>query len=255
VNEVFFSYDLTNEKMYYLQERIQESPRMVNTDVRPVCYYFTTVLWGGVVTEPVRNFFVMLFKIHPLFFLLPLLVVFFFYRRRSIIYVSVFTVGASEIAAEIILIVLFQALYGYIYGWIGAIIACYMLGLACGTLYYLKSPAIRENAIRTLAWLEVLVAAYFGLIIILTFIMVPGTQIIIPVLIFGGGVFGGLHFPLSVKALTRQSAGYVYSTDLIGSSIGALLTAVILVPIVGIVYALVIFAILNLLVGIGLRTI
>ncbi len=255
VNDYFFDYNLTSEKMQYLQERIEESPRMVNKDMRPVCYYFTTVLWGGVVTEPIRNFFVVLFKIHPLFFLLPLLFIFFFYRRRSIIYVSVFTIGASEIAAEILLIVLFQALYGYVYGWIGAIIACYMLGLACGTLYYLKSQAIRANALRALTYLEFLVAVYFGCIIVLSLVMIPGTQIIIPVLIFGGGFFGGLHFPLSVEVLKQEKAGYVYSTDLIGSSLGALLTAVILVPILGIAYALIIFAVLNLLVGTGLKTI
>lgn len=255
VNEYFFNYNLTGEKMRYLQERIEESPRMVNTDVRPVCYYFTTVLWGGVVTKPIRDFFVMLFKLHPLFFLLPLLLVFFFYRRRSIIYVSVFTIGASEIAAEVILIVLFQSLYGYVYGWIGAIIACYMLGLACGTLYYLKYLATRANVVRVLAYLEILVAVYFGLIIIFSLVMIPGTQIILPVLIFGGGFFGGLHFPLSVRALMREKAGYVYSTDLIGSSLGALATAVILIPIVGIFYTLVFFIVFNLLVGVGLRTI
>jgi hypothetical protein len=42
---------------------------------------------------------------------------------------------------------------------------------------------------------------------------------------------------------------------MLGSSLGALVTAVIFIPILGIVFTLVIFVILNLLVGIGLRTI
>lgn len=255
VNDYFFDYNLTSEKIQYLQDRIRESPGIVNTDLKPVCYYFTTILWGGVVSEPLRNVFVWLFKLHPLVFLIPLLPVFFFYKRRSLIYVSVFAIGASEISAEVILIILFQMLFGYLYGWIGAIIACYMLGLTCGTLFYLKSSWLRGNLIRLLSYLEITMAFYFGIIIVLSVMKVPGAHVIVPALIFCGGFLGGLHFPLSVKLLTREKAAYVYSVDLIGSSIGALLTSVILIPIVGIVYTLFLFVVLNAIVGIGLLTV
>lgn len=66
---------------------------------------------------------------------------------------------------------------------------------------------------------------------------------------------GGLHFPLSVAALERQKAGFVYGIDLIGSSIGALATAMLFIPILGIVQTLVFFGIMNFLVGMGLSTV
>jgi len=66
---------------------------------------------------------------------------------------------------------------------------------------------------------------------------------------------GGLHFPLSIALLKRRNAGSVYSVDLIGSSLGALITAVIFIPILGIVFTLFLFFVFNAVVGVGLRTV
>jgi predicted membrane-bound spermidine synthase len=83
---------------------------------------------------------------------------------------------------------------------------------------------------------------------------VPGENIIVPVLMFFGGFLGGLHFPLSVRILARKKAGIVYAVDLFGSSLGALITSVIFIPILGIVFTLFLFIALNFLIAIGLRT-
>ncbi|KPJ73738.1 hypothetical protein AMJ52_03330 [candidate division TA06 bacterium DG_78] len=254
VNDYFFDYNFSWEKLAYLRGRVKESKGISNTDVKPVCYYFTNTLWGGM-PENLKRGFMTLFGLHPIWFLLPLIFIFLFFRRRSMVYVSVLAVGASEISTEVILIILFQIFYGYLYGWIGAIIACYMLGLAAGTLFYLKSSLMKNNLTILLSYLEFIVSIYCGVIILLSIAQLPGTNFIIPILIFIGGFLGGLHFPMSVAILKRETAGIVYGVDLFGSSIGALITTVIFIPILGIVFTLVIFILVNLLVGIGLRTI
>jgi spermidine synthase len=254
VNPYYFKYDLSLEKIEYLNNRIRESKGYINTDLKPVCYYFTSILWGGMLSETVRKGFMGLYGLPPVFFLLPLLLIFFFYRRKSLIYVSVLTVGASEISAEVILIVLFQVFYGYIYGWIGAVIAAYMLGLAVGTLGYLRIPMLRRRPVTVLARVEFVMAAYFAIMIVVALTQPPLVNIIIPVLVFCGGLMGGLHFPLSIAIISREKAGFVYGVDLIGSSLGALVTAMILIPILGIIFALGIFALMNLLVGVGLSS-
>ncbi len=254
VNEYYFDYNFTFEKMEYLRKRIDESKGVLNTDLKPVCYYFTTILWGGVISGNLKNLFITLFNINPLLFLIPLLLVFLFFRRRSIIYLSIFSVGASEISAEVILIIFFQISYGYLYGWIGAIIAFYMLGLASGTFFYLRSPLIRGNFLTILSNVEFTLGCYFMAIIVLSLLKVPGENILVPVLIFFGGFLGGLHFPLSVRILARKKAGIVYAVDLLGSSLGALITSVIFIPILGIVFTLFLFVALNFLIAIGLRT-
>ncbi|UCG29580.1 MAG: hypothetical protein JSV53_08695 [candidate division WOR-3 bacterium] len=255
VNEYYFRYDLSAEKLGYVRERIAASEGYLNSDMKPVCYYFSSNLWGGILSSSARKVFAGLFGIPPVFYLLPLLLIFFFYRRRSIVYVSVLAVGASEISAEVILIVLFQVFYGYVYGWIGAIIACYMLGLAVGTFIYLKVPGLRGNPIGNLLKIEFIMAVYFAVIIAVVLLRSPHMNLIAAVLVFTGGLMGGLHFPLSVAALERQKAGFVYGIDLIGSSIGALATAMLFIPILGIVQTLVFFGIMNFLVGMGLSTV
>lgn len=252
VNPYYFSYDLSREKLNYLNDRITESEGYINSDLKPVCYYFASILWGGILSETLRKGFIGLFGLPPVFFLLPLLLVFFFYRRKSLVYVSVLAVGASEISAEVILIVLFQVLYGYIYGWIGAIIAAYMLGLAVGTLGYLKLPFLRRRPIVSLARVEFVMAVYFAVVIAVALNQPPLVNLVISLLVFCGGLMGGLHFPLSIAIIGKEKAGFVYGIDLIGSSLGALVTAMVLIPVLGIVFTLAIFVSLNLFVGVGL---
>jgi spermidine synthase len=255
VNEYYFRYDLSAEKIDYLNERIAGSKGYMNSDVKPVCYYFSSILWGGILSNSMRRLFVGLFDIPSVFFLLPLVLIFFFYRRRSIIYVSILAVGASEISAEVILIVLFQVFYGYVYGWIGAIIACYMLGLAAGTVIYLKVSGLRRESVKNLLKIEFIMGLYFATIIGVVLISPPHVNLIVAALVFVGGLLGGMHFPLSIAALERQRAGFVYGIDLVGSSVGALITAMILIPILGIIFTLFMFALMNCLVGVGLATV
>jgi spermidine synthase len=253
VNEYYFDYNLTAEKMSYLEERVEASCGVLNTDLKPVCYYFTMILWGGVLSENIRAMFIKWFNINPLFFLLLFVPALLFFRRRSIIYLSVFTIGASEISAEVILIILFQVYYGYVYSWIGAIIAFYMLGLALGTLFYMRSMFFRRSTTKILSNVEFIMAFYFVIVLAVTILKIPGTTFIISFLIFFGGFMGGLHFPLSIALLKRRHAGSVYSVDLFGSSLGALITAVVFIPILGIVFTLFLFFVFNVVVGIGLR--
>jgi spermidine synthase len=255
VNPYYFEFDLSDERLDYLQDRIAEASGYINSDLKPVCYYFTSILWGGIVSDNLRRAFTGLFHLNPIFFLLPLLALFFFYRRRSLVYISVLAVGASEISAEVILIVLFQVFYGYIYGWIGAIIASYMLGLAVGTFSYMRFSFLRRNSIANLARVEYIMTAYFLTVVAVALTEPPMVNLIIPFLVFFGGLMGGLHFPLSVDIVSRDRAGVIYGIDLIGSSLGALVTAMILIPILGIVHTLAIFGLLNLCVGVGLNTI
>ena len=253
VNEYYFDYNLSTEKMDYLKERVAGSQGVLNTDLKPVCYYYTMILWGGVVSEKVRSTFVKLFNANPFLFLLIFIPLPFFLRRRAIVYVSVFCVGASEISAEVILIILFQVYYGYVYSLIGAIIAFYMLGLGLGTFFYMRSMLFRRSTRRILSNVELIMGLYFAVILLISMGRVPGTALLIPFLVFFGGFMGGLHFPLSIAILKRRSAGKIYSVDLFGSSLGAIATAVVFIPILGIVFTLFLFIAVNILIGIGLR--
>ncbi|MBN2619566.1 fused MFS/spermidine synthase [candidate division WOR-3 bacterium] len=255
VNSYFFDYELTPEKVGYVQQRIDESQGTVNIDLKPVCYYYTMILWGGAVSESVRTIAVRLFHASPWLFLIPLILVLPFYRRKSIVYISVMAVGASEISAEVVLIILFQVFYGYLYGWIGTIIASYMIGLALGTFLCVRTPLLRDKPVILLSHIEFIMALYFSVMLGITMVPIPAINVLILILIFCGGVIGGLHFPLSVALVSQRRAGIIYGIDLIGSAFGAMITSVLLIPIIGIRFTLLLFIMLNVLVGMGLRTI
>jgi predicted membrane-bound spermidine synthase len=130
-----------------------------------------------------------------------------------------------------------------------------MLGLAVGTICYLKLPLLKRNPLGSLVNIEFALVLYFLFMIVIALTQPPQVSIIIPFMVFVGGLMGGMHFPVSIAIISRQKAGFVYGVDLFGSSIGALVTAVILLPILGIVFTLAVFSLLNCLVGIGLITI
>jgi len=86
-------------------------------------------------------------------------------------------------------------------------------------------------------------------------------EIFFPLLTALAGFLGGLHFPLANLAYLGEdtgvgaTAGLVNGIDLLGSSIGALLAGIVILPILGIpqtlyfISALNLFAIFLLLVG------
>jgi spermidine synthase len=256
VNEYFFDYNLSEERISYLKKSVQRAKKYINLDLKPICYYFSTVLWGGITSEDLKGIFIKLFNLHPLFFFLPLLVVIFLWRRKSIIYLSVFTFGATEISLEILLIILFQVIYGYIYNWIGIIISLFMLGLSSGTLLYLKLKKLffeNKNRMHLLSLIQFVIALYLFLILFIGLTRIKPANIIIAVSIFISGFWGGLHFPLAVEIQGEEKAGFIYGIDLLGASLFAFITTFIFIPILGILITAIFLMTLNLLVSIGLR--
>jgi spermidine synthase len=73
-----------------------------------------------------------------------------------------------------------------------------------------------------------------------------------PILTAGAGFIGGYQFPLANRLYLRTGkpvqrvAGLLYGYDLLGSSVGAILTSAFLIPILGIFPTLFLFSFLNL---------
>lgn len=86
-----------------------------------------------------------------------------------------------------------------------------------------------------------------------------GSNVAFPFLPIIAGFIGGVQFPLANKiCLTRQReigeiAGLSYGMDLVGSCLGALLTAALLVPLLGIYQTCILCVLVNLSVLLLLR--
>ncbi len=256
VNSSYFEHNLSEQRMRYYSEQISRAHSYVNLDLKPVCYYFGSVLWGGIVSVQLKSILMKLFNVHPVVFFLPLIVLLFFYRRKSIIQLSVFSVGATSISVEIILLIIFQVFHGYIYAWIGIITGFFMLGLACGTLFFIrflnKKILNAISAYRVIIKIQVSVMLYCVILLLLSLVRAYDSQFLIAILLFMAGFLGGVHFPLSVKITGEKKAGQIYGIDLFGACAGVIVTSLVLIPILGISNCILLFVVLNLLVSVGL---
>ncbi|HHT9130832.1 MAG TPA: hypothetical protein ACFYEC_08225, partial [Candidatus Brocadiaceae bacterium] len=163
--------------------------------------------------------------------------------------------GFTGIALEIVLLYAFQNIYGYIYERIGVIVAVFMVGLAFGG--YIANQIIQT---KKLSWISVLIV-FEGIIGLYAFIfpfiiqaisfysMVAAVGLVCLVGITG--VLTGLEFPLVNKIFIQcdrdiaVSAGATDSADHIGAFLGAILTGVIFLPLLGVFGTCLILTALN----------
>jgi len=88
------------------------------------------------------------------------------------------------------------------------------------------------------------VAVYSGVFLLILSLPIPAPALVFPLLALVAGGLTGMAFPLAValaRSETGQSrvsagrvAGMLYGADLVGGCVGALLAAVLLVPVLGI---------------------
>ena len=206
----------------------------VNTDFSPVLYYHHLLLW-------MSRFRVSFSVLEGL--LIAALVVYLLRIRR--VSFAIFTTGFAAAALELVLIVAFQILYGSVYHRLGLIVTAFMAGLAAGALIMNRLPARRSR--RDLAKLELAIVVYAAL---LPFVLMALGRIESPVLagISANAVFPlltlllgalvGMEFPLAGRAdfqSTALTASKLYTADLVGACIGAMLVSTLLIPLIGVV--------------------
>lgn len=243
----------------------------LNRDFRPVVYYYDMVLWSTYF----KYNLVKLFKavdakkiyISAIFLygvlLIPILVK--GIKRKFpnwAVLVCVGATGFAEMAFQVVTLLSFQVMYGYVYYKLGIILTSYMLGLIFGGWWVTRSMnRIKESYglfIKT-QWMifiyPLILPALFWVFSGLKgeFSFWLGSNIVFPFLPIIPGLIGGFQFPLANKLYLEtintgpgRSAGLIYGIDLFGACLGAILVAIFLVPLVGIYMSCFIVAGLNL---------
>ena len=284
VGENFLPFRMSPDRMRDLQLQIEPLPSTpVNRDFAPVAYYFDVALWSApfhqtsarwvesLASMSFYRFFVatmlLLAALIPLLWLWPAS------RedksaaraRRSAAF-AVAVVGFTELGLEILLLLGFQALYGYIYHELTILVALFMVGVALGAWLALRPVSCRERAsvprnLRLLAGLQILLGAspllLYGLFIQLGRVSSAGGQwaaseIVFPALALIAGLLGGFQFLLASRvyfgdaAESDRSPGVLYALDLAGACAGALALSALLIPIFGFLRTAALMAAVNL---------
>jgi predicted membrane-bound spermidine synthase len=213
----------------------------LNKDFAPIAYYRQLLYWLSY------------FKFNPW---IPstgmILILIFVALRLNPINFGLFTGGFAASSIEILLLVAFQIIYGYVYQATGAIITIFMAGLAVGA-FYEQRKSKKSNVMSFIA-IQGAVGIYallLPLVLSQSKDAVRGDVIVYTIfflLTFAIAALIGAEFSMATKLLKgniRSVAGELYSIDLIGSAIGALIVATYILPLFGIVKASFIVAALN----------
>ena len=162
------------------------------------------------------------------------------FSRNSI---SMFFIGLVSIVGEIMLLDYYQMISGSLYYLYGLITALFMLGLGIGGLfrYSYKNKVIktlRFSFLPLLSWLAGIEILYLS-----TKYEFLEKLLTINILVFVWNFLGGasLGFLFNSFSSMRESSGIsgeaavseLYSVDLLGSALGALITGPLLMPILG----------------------
>lgn len=165
---------------------------------------------------------------------------------------------------ELVLLMAFQSLCGYLHYKLALILAALMLGMAVGT--GLASRRVASAGIGTLGKIHAGLAVYaVGLVVVLRWLesAAPGPsrgmELLFLLLAAGVGALAGYEFPVATRihlagdsSSTHQS-GTIYVVDLVGSCLSALGVGLWALPIIGASASLLLLAGLNVVVALLCR--
>ncbi|MBL7134924.1 MAG: fused MFS/spermidine synthase [Phycisphaerae bacterium] len=259
VNRHYLSAALTPRRLAAVQRAVSDEAS-VNTDLSPVLYYYHLRYWISHFRVPftiaLRVFDVRIslsrFEIFQAAMILCFLV---YVLLLKPVPLAIFTTGFAAAALEVVLIMAFQVLYGYVYEEMGLIVTMFMAGLAVGSLAMNRMLPRRSRI--DLARLDLGIAVFAGALPLVLMAMghVSGRIIAdlfrhaaIPLLTFLLAVLVGMEFPLAGKVDFEgitPTAARLYSADLAGACLGAILVSTLLIPIIGVVGVCVLVAGIN----------
>lgn len=168
---------------------------------------------------------------------------------------AIATTGFAGMAADLLILFAFQVFYGYVYQYVGLLVAAFMGGLSLGGWMMGREGRSHENAgwpreRRRLLRLEGgLLVFWLVLPVVLTLLhgitqRGGGSTIVGPALLALNALAGflvGAQFPLANRIYRRAhpevvgTAGLLYAADLTGACAAAVLVSVALLPTLGIV--------------------
>ena len=152
-------------------------------------------------------------------------------------YVLVAFAGAAAMAFSIVLMLLYQAMYGSIFLYVGLIAALFMLGLVLGGLAAARYTARRGMPPR--AGITALVGLHAVLVAGVAALPAAAPRAVFPVLFVLSGIAGGMYVPLAAARLAaagvteRAAGGGLELSDHLGGAWGGLVTGLVLVPVFG----------------------
>jgi spermidine synthase len=229
----------------------------INSDFTPLGLFYSISHWNAVFAPSLRGLFSQFEKLNlrivVLLFVILFLLYFIFWPRNKQFFqggitLSIITTGFAGMMFDLMIIFTFQSIYGYVFSWIGILVASFMAGAACGALLITTILGRIINYFKYFKIIEFAIIC-FSIVFPIVFLVVPtypgGSEVfflfkmLFLTLSFISGFLIGSQFPLANILYLKKSgnlshtAGLLYASDLLGGWLAGILGAVVLLPVLG----------------------
>jgi spermidine synthase len=232
ISAPYLKYIFTTDRFPRIRRDLEgEKSAKLNRDLEPICYYYDMVLWLSQFYSGLSGFFHRASLLNLWWVVVPLAltVVFFRWKRGGAVPVVMAFTGFAEMTLEMIVLLAFQALHGYVYHEVSLIVAAFMVGAALGggVMNWLitttrrwdseNAPGVAgSSALGKAGWvrkpLRLLIVAQgvamlYALLLpsaLLKAAALPLPNLSFPLLTLLAGFLGGMDFPLAAE-LTKGS--------------------------------------------------
>jgi spermidine synthase len=243
----------------YLQAVLNQEPAVpINRDFQPTCYFKQLAAWAAQIHPSLGTAFFNLSRagsrhlwLGVAFMILVATVL--SWRGRlsdaSTVKINVFAVGGVLMVLEVILLLAFQIVEGFVYQQLALIIAFFMAGMATGSAILVRARPRVGNPRRWFITTQTILALHllfipYGLSSLKESLQASPSFHLPPGIVFGGlallsGTLGGLHFSLATQLLESCSMKQsfsgprLYSLDLAGAVTAVLAATLFLLPVYG----------------------
>ncbi len=152
-------------------------------------------------------------------------------------YFLIFATGAVGMTVSIILMFMYQSVFGSLFLHVGLISALFMFGLSVSSMVCERILAVREKLLEYLLPLGVLLYVIF--IAALYVMPAQPSQVLFITLFLLSGSLAGLYVPIVARQLKlaglahEESGAFLELNDHLGGALGGLMTGLVLLPIFG----------------------
>ncbi|MCX5677664.1 MAG: hypothetical protein NTY76_00950 [Candidatus Omnitrophica bacterium] len=261
VREYYLVSRMSNELISYTDKIVKDDRNIrINRDFRPSSYYYRITAWAArfkdsSLAKTLKTVNERVVWSAVILVLIAILAAgFILVKKKKICKVvtmlSVSVNGFSQMSFQIIILLSFQMIYGFIFYKLGIILTAFMAGIALGGLSGLRVLSRLDQSRNKYALITLLsILSLYPLLLLSVlsylscahgeFVSWLGSNVIFLMLPLLSGFLGGFIFPIAgALCLNNEEerghvAGINYGRDLFGSCIGALVTGLFLLPILG----------------------
>jgi spermidine synthase len=241
VREYFFNVRLDPVRIAEAEQGLL-GKASVNTDSRPSAFLSALVFWSTHFRSGFSRAVDGVKTAGAVVLLLPVVValVSVIFRRRRLV-ASGAIVGAAGfcfMVCQLAVMMAFQSFYGYVYAGIGLVTAAGMAGMFAGSSWggRVHPMDVASRLQRATVFAAVFVVAFGILLPLVSGAKNEGVVVVSLVACSVlAGFFGGAQFALSTRCAGAETAGGVlYSVDVLGAAVGAVVGGIFFIPLWGI---------------------